>query len=88
MKQITQIFFGRWECDFNLDSKFQLQQTILFFETNPQNKVYVRSITEKMNVTIEFFIFELVLSTNFQLKLTILIFLDQNLPKKVFPVKN
>ena len=45
----------------NLDSKFQLQQTILFFGTNFQKKVYFRSKTEKkMNITIEFFVFELV----------------------------
>ena len=44
----------------NLDSKFQLQQTILTFETNSPKKVYFRSKTQKMNITTEFFIFELV----------------------------
>ena len=43
----------------NLDSKFQLQQTILIFETNSPKKVYLRSKTQKMNITTEFFIFEL-----------------------------
>ena len=30
------IFFGWWEPDFNLDSKLQLQQTVLIFQTNFQ----------------------------------------------------
>ena len=40
-----------------------------------------------MNVTIEFFIFELVLSTNFQLKLTILIFWTKICQKRYFRSK-
>ena len=43
----------------NLDSKFQLQQTILIFGTNFQKNIYLWSKTEKMNITTEFFIFEL-----------------------------
>ena len=30
------ILFGWWEPDFNLDFKFQLQQTVLIFQTNFQ----------------------------------------------------
>ena len=37
----------------NLDSNFQLQQTTLIFGTN-----LLRLKTKKMNITIEFFIFE------------------------------
>ena len=44
----------------NLDSKFQLQQTILIFRTDFQKNVYFLSKTEKMTITIEFFVFELV----------------------------
>ena len=44
----------------NLDSKFQLQQTILIFRTNFQKNVYFLSKTEKMTITFEFFVFELV----------------------------
>ena len=43
-----------------LDSKFQLQQTILIFGANFQKRKNFSSKTEKMNITIEFFIFELV----------------------------
>ena len=44
----------------NLDSKFQLQQTILIFGTNFQKKYTSGRKHKKMNITIEFFIFELV----------------------------
>ena len=44
----------------NLDSKFQLQQTILIFGTNFQKKYTSTQKQEKMNMAIEFFIFELV----------------------------
>ena len=45
----------------NQDSKFQLQQTILIFGTNFQKKcILLVKNRNKMNITIEFFIIELV----------------------------
>ena len=44
----------------NLDSKFQLQQKILIFGANLQKRKNFSSKTEKMNITIKFFIFKLV----------------------------
>ena len=49
-----------------LEFKFQLQQRILIFGTNFQRKVYFPSKTQKMNITIEFFIFKL--ATNIRKK--------------------
>ena len=46
------------------------------------------SKTEKMNTTIEFCIFEIVLGTKFQLNLTIMIFWTKLTPKKYFQSKN
>ena len=48
------------DVQINLDSKFQLQQTILIFGTNFQKKYTSGRKHKKMNITIEFFIFELV----------------------------
>ena len=58
----------------NLDSKFQLQQTILIFGVNFQKKYTSGQKQKKMNITIEFFIFES--SDNCD-------FLDQICPKRV-----
>ena len=44
----------------NLDSKFQLQQKILIIGANLQKRKNFSSKTEKMNITIKFFIFKLV----------------------------
>ena len=56
-----------------LDSKFQLQQKVLIFGTNYQKKYISRK--HKKRTSLQFFIFELpILSTAFQLKLTITIF--------------
>ena len=55
----------------NLDSKFQLQQTILIFGTNFQKK-YTSSRKQKNHYWILHI--RISLSTNFQLKLTIAIF--------------
>ena len=48
------------DVQINLDSKFQLQQTILIFGTNFQKKYTSGQKHKKMIITIEFFIFELV----------------------------
>ena len=49
-------------------SKFQLQQTILIFGTNfKKKKEHVRLKREKVKITIDFFIFELVLVPIFNL---------------------
>ena len=44
----------------NLDSKFQLQQIILSFGTNFQEKYTAGQKHKKMIITIEFFIFKLI----------------------------
>ena len=44
----------------SLGSKFQLQQTILIFWNNFPKQGYFQTKTEKMNITTEFFMFELV----------------------------
>ena len=54
----------------NLNSKFQLQRTILNFETNFQKKVYFRSKTQKNEHHYWIHHIRISLSTNFQLKLT------------------
>ena len=43
----------------NLDSKYQLQHSILMFGANFQKKYTSGQKQKKMNITIEFFIFEL-----------------------------
>ena len=63
----------------NLDSKFQLQQTISIFGENFQKRKSFSSRTEKMNMTIEFFIFELVYVPIFSLNCN---FLDQICSKR------
>ena len=57
----------------NLDSKYQLQHSILIFGANFQKKKYTSGQKQKkMNITIESFIFELVyvpiFSLNWQLQ--------------------
>ena len=63
----------------SLGTKFHLKLGILIFGTKFAQKGYFWSKTEKVNTTIEFYIFEK--GTRFQLKLTIWI-LGPNLPKK------
>ena len=67
----------------NQDSKFQLQRTILIFGTNFQKKVYFRSKTEKSEHHYWILHNWISLSTNFQFKLTIAIFLEHVFRKKV-----
>ena len=57
----------RWILDFrnSLDTKFQLKLTILIFWTKFAKKGYFQSKAEKLNITIEFCIFELVQEPNF-----------------------
>ena len=50
-----------------LATKFHLKLTILIFWTKFGQKGYFRSKTEKVNITIEFCIFELVQVPNFSL---------------------
>ena len=58
----------------NLDAKFHFKQSILNFMTKFAQKGYFRSKMKKVNITIQFAIFELIsLTTKFQLKLTILL---------------
>ena len=65
--------------NFKKITKFHLKLGILIFGTKFAQKGYFWSKTEKVNTTIEFYIFEK--GTRFQLKLTIRI-LGPNLPKK------
>ena len=62
-------------------TKFQLKLTILIFWTKFAQKACFRSKTEKMNITIELCIFELVQVTNFSLSWQFWFF-EPNLPKK------
>ena len=80
----------RWILDFrnSLDTKFQLKLTILIFWTKFAKKGYFQSKAEKLNITIEFCIFELVQEPNFSASTDIFYFLDQVCPKRVFSVKN
>ena len=58
----------------DLDSKFQLQQTILIFRTNFQKKAYFWSKTQKNKHHYWILHIRISLSTNFQLKLAVAIF--------------
>ena len=49
----------------SLGTKFQVKLTILIFWTKFEQKEYIQSKTEKVNITIEFSIFELVYVPNF-----------------------
>ena len=66
-----------------LGSKFQLEQKILIFWNNFLKKEYFQSKTEKLNISIGLFIFELVKVPDFSLNRQIWIF-GPNLPKKGF----
>ena len=65
-----------------VDSKFQLQQTVLIFGTHFQKKYTSGRKCKKMNIAIEFFIFELVevpiFSLNSQMR-----FFGPNLTKRI-----
>ena len=50
-----------------LGTKFQLKVAIFIFSTKFVQKEYFWSKTEKVNITIEFYIFELILELNFTL---------------------
>ena len=62
--------------------KFKLKMTIFSFWTKFAQKQYFRSKTEKVNIHIEFCIFELSLVSND------LEFWNQIFPKRVYPIKN
>ena len=66
---------------FSLGTKFQLQLTIFTFWTKFAQKGYFRSKTEKLNITIEFCMFELVYVPNVSLKWTFWFF-GPNCPKQ------
>ena len=66
---------------FSLGNKFQLQLTIFTFWTKFAQKGYFRSKTEKLNITIEFCMFELVYVPNVSLKWTFWFF-GPNCPKQ------
>ena len=51
----------------SLGTKFKLRLTILIFQTKFAQKVYFRSKSAKVNITIEFSIFKLFLVLNFSL---------------------
>ena len=69
-----------------LDTKFQLKLTILIFWTKFAKKGYFQSKAEKLNIPIEFCIFELVQEPNFSASTDNFYFLDQVCPKRVFSV--
>ena len=60
MNQKNEDYYRILHIQIKLDPKFQLQQTILIFGTNFQKKYTSTQKQEKMNMAIEFFIFELV----------------------------
>ena len=71
-----------------LDTKFQLERTVLIFWTIFVQKRYYTiwfktTTTKKKKLTIKACIFEFVYEANFSLKLTIFSFLDQICPKRV-----
>ena len=77
---------GKWKkgillIQISLGAKFQLKLTVLIFWTKFAQKGYFQSKTQKMNITIEFYIFELVLVPTFTLNNQLWI-LGPNLPKK------
>ena len=65
----------------SLGSKFQLKLATLIFQTKFAQKGYFRSKTEKVNITIEFYIFDLVQVSNFSFNWQFW-FLEPNLPQK------
>ena len=64
-----------------LGTKFQIKLTILIFWIKFATKRYFRSQAEKVNITIEFCIFELVYVPNFSLNWQFWVFVP-NLPKE------
>ena len=72
---------GILHIQISLGTKFQLKLTILIFWAKFAQKEYLQWKTEKVNITIEFWIFELVLVPNFTLNKRFWI-LEANLPKK------
>ena len=71
----------------SVGTKFQLKVTILMFWTKFGQKGYFYSKTKKMNITIEFCMFELLLVPNFSLKWHFW-FVGPNLPKKCISTQN
>ena len=71
----------------SLSTNFQLKFTIAIFRTKfSKNGSYFQSKTNKIDKSIEFWIFQLVFVSNFILKN--FEFLDQICPRKIFIVKN
>ena len=70
----------------SLDTIFQLELIILIFWTKFAQNEYFWSKTEKLNITIEFYIFELVWVPNFTLNNQSWN-LDQIYPKRVFSLE-
>ena len=65
---------------------FILNKELWIFGPNLRKKGYLWSKTEKVNIIVEFCIFDLVLLLHFIFKLTILIFLNQICRKIIFLV--
>ena len=70
-----------------LGTKFQFKLAILIFWTKFAQKGYFQSKTEKINIAIEIWIFELVKVKHFSLKWHFWCF-GPNFPKTLFPVEN
>ena len=71
--------------EMSVGTKFQLKQTILIFWTKYAQQGH--SNTEKVNITIEFSMFELIYVSNFTFNKQFWI-LEPNSPKKVIPGSN
>ena len=71
----------------SLGTKCQLKLTILIFWTKSAKKMCFQFQTEKVKITTEFYIFELVLVPNFNVNCIFWLFVP-SLPKRVFTVKN
>ena len=69
------------------NANFQFKPTIFIFWAKFSQKEYFQSKSEKMNTTIEFWIFKSVYIPNFRLNWQFSIFWT-NLPKNYFPSKN
>ena len=79
--QIQHIWIG-------LSTKFHLKKTILFFWTKFAPKGYLQSKTEKVNITMEFSIFELVKMPSFILKRKFWYFWSKSVAKVLFIINN
>ena len=66
-KEYNENHYRILQIQVSLGFKFRLQQTILIFLNKFTIKRYFRSKTGRVNITIEFFMFELEWETNFSL---------------------